>query len=324
MPTNVTPEYRKSEAAFREAKTIDEKIERLEDMMALLPKHKGTDHLYADLKRRMSRLKKQLESSGRRTRSGPLLDISRDGAAQLALVGPPNSGKSSILKCLTHARPEIGAYPFTTHLVQPGMMPYEDIQIQLLDSPPVTGEAMPMHLLGVIRSADAALLVADLSKDSLLDDIDAVFRSFTARHVTFVKEESSGDRFSVRCCILANKRDAPLAADRLHLLSELIGERLDIWPISCTEQESMAALSGRIFRWLGIVRVYTKAPGKKAEWDRPYTVFQGQTVGDVSLRVHKDFYDRLKFARLWRSSQKPVTVSRNEPVMDRDLLELHI
>ena len=135
MPTNAGPEYKKAEEAFRAAKTTDEKIERLEDMMAVLPKHKGTDHLYADLKRRMSKLRRQLESTGKR--NGPALDIVHEGAAQVILIGPPNSGKSSILAALTHAHPEIGEYPFTTNKSQPGMAPYRDIQIQIVDTPPV-------------------------------------------------------------------------------------------------------------------------------------------------------------------------------------------
>jgi len=174
MPTNVTPEYRKAEEAFRAAKTTDEKIERLEDAISLLPKHKGTDHLYADLKRRLATLRRQLEVSDKKARRGSFVEFLREGAAQIILVGPPNSGKSSILKLLTNAHPEIGTYPFTTNRMQPGMIPYEDIQIQLVDTPPVTADFMPRHLLSLVRRADGVLLVADMSTDSLLDDIDAV------------------------------------------------------------------------------------------------------------------------------------------------------
>ncbi|UCB47164.1 MAG: 50S ribosome-binding GTPase, partial [Spirochaetota bacterium] len=149
MPTNVPPEYKKAEEAFRKAKTTDEKIERLEDMIALLPKHKGTDHLYADLKRRMSTLRRQLETADKKARHDSFVDFTREGAAQIILIGPPNSGKSSLLKILTNAHPEIGDYPFTTNKMQPGMIPYEDIQIQLVDTPPVTSSYMPRHLLSL-------------------------------------------------------------------------------------------------------------------------------------------------------------------------------
>jgi len=333
MPTNVTPEYRKAEEAFRAAKTVEEKIARLEDMIALLPKHKGTDHLFADLKRRMARLKEQQEASGRKTGRGGGPDFTREGAAQVVLIGAPNSGKSSILKALTHAVPEIAEYPFTTQHLLPGMIEYQDIQIQLVDSPPVTAEFMPVHLLGLVRGADAALLVADLACDALLEDLEAVLQAFALRHVRFVRElEESGPREKqdpdagdpVRARVLANKADAPGAPERLELLRGLLGARLDIAAVSCREGTGLKEIPEMLFRWLRIVRVYTKAPGQKPDLERPYTVFAGETVGGICARIHKDFAEKLRFARLWRGGAGPLTVSRDEPLQDRDILELHL
>ncbi len=324
MPTNVPPEYKKAEEAFRAAKTTDEKIVRLEDMIALLPKHKGTDHLYADLKRRMATLKRQLETSDKKSRRGSFVEFDREGAAQVVLIGPPNSGKSTIQKLLTNAHPEIGNYPFTTSRMQPGMIPYEDIQIQLVDTPPVTAEFMPRHMFGVVRKTNGVLLVADLSTDSLLEDIDAVLQAFAERHVQFVREQNSASRDKVLCRVIANKMDTSDAADRLELLRQMLGEKLDITPISCTYEQKVFDIPAMLFQWLGIVRVYTKAPGKKADKGRPYTVFSGQSVGDICTLIHKDFYEKLRFARLWRGSASAVTVSRKEPVQDGDILELHI
>jgi ribosome-interacting GTPase 1 len=324
MPTNVTPEYKKAEEAFRAAKTLDEKIARLEDMLALLPKHKGTDHLFADLKRRMSKLLKQQEEAGRKSGGGPTLGFSREGAAQVVLIGPPNSGKSSILAALSNANPEVGDYAFTTTRMQPGMVPYQDIQIQLVDTPPVTTDFMPTHLLSVVRSADAALLVADLSRDTLLEEMEAVLKAFDERHVRFVGERTGGDRDLVFARVLANKADAPGGQERLELLREMLGAGLAVDPLSCRDPAVVGLLPEMLFRWLGIVRVYTKAPGKKPDFGRPYTVFAGQTVGDICLLIHKDFLDKLRFARLWRGAEHPLTVSRNEPVEDGDILELHL
>ncbi len=324
MPTNVPPEYKKAEAAFRQAKTTDEKIERLEDMIALLPKHKGTDHLYADLKRRMSILRRQLETSDKRARRGSFVEFYREGAAQVILIGPPNSGKSSILKLLTNAHPEIGDYPFTTQQMQPGMIPYEDIQIQLVDTPPVTVDYMPTHLLSVVRRADSVLLVADLSSDTFIEDMDAVFEVFTARHVRFVREKGSDDRDAILCRVIANKMDAPDSGDRLELLRQMIKDKLEIFPISCENKENVLALPQMLFHWLRIVRVYTKVPGEKPDKVRPYTVFEGESVKDVCALIHKDFFEKFRFARLWRGSTDPITVSRDEPVQDGDILELHI
>ena len=322
MPTNVGPEYKKAEEAFRAAKAIDEKISRLEDMIALLPKHKGTDHLYADLKRRMSRLLKQQESSGRKG-GGPTLGFEKEGAAQVILVGPPNSGKSSLLRAITNASPDIGEYPFSTHAMQPGMVQYEDVQIQLVDTPPVTAEFMPTHLLSVVRGADAVLLVADLSVDGLLDDLEAILQAFEMRHVSFV-DDPGPERDLIRCRLIANKNDASGASARLDLLREMAGGRFEILPLSSLQEADTARLPGILFEWLGIVRVYTKAPGKKADLVRPYTVFAGQTVGDICSLVHKDFQQNLRFARMWRGSANPITVSKQELVQDKDILELHI
>jgi len=325
MPTNVTPEYRKAEEAFRDARTLDEKISRLEDMIALLPKHKGTDHLFADLKRRLARLKDEQEAGGRKAGRGGGLDFEREGAAQVVLVGPPNAGKSSLLRALTHASPEVAEYPFTTQHLLPGMIGFEDIQIQLVDSPAVSAEFMPVHLLGVVRGADAVLLVADLSTDSLLEDLEAVLRAFELRKVSFARERGAGEEAErVRARILANKLDAPGAAERLELLREWAGAGLEVLPVSCLDRRGLPELPAGLFGWLRIVRVYTKHPGEKAELQKPYTLFAGETVGGLCGRIHKDFAERLAFARLWRGPAGPLTVSRDQVLQDRDLLELHL
>ncbi|MFW6137709.1 MAG: GTPase [Spirochaetota bacterium] len=324
MPTNVTPEYKKAEQAFREAKTIDEKIERLQDMISLLPKHKGTDHLYADLKRRMAKLKKQLDASDKKSKSGSSLEITREGAAQVVLLGPPNSGKSSILNALTNSRPTIGNFPFSTQIMQPGMVPYKDIQIQLVDTPPVTSYFMPRHLLSLVRHADAVLLAADLASDNLLEDMEAVFEAFRTRHVQFVADRKNTSKDRVLCRVIGNKVDAPDAAARLELLREMLDNRLEVFTVSCRTGENIQKLPEILYQWLQIVRVYTKAPGEKPDLGRPYTVFAGQTVEDICYLIHKDFIENFRYARMWRAKDDPITVSRTEPVQDGDILELHI
>jgi ribosome-interacting GTPase 1 len=326
MPTNVTPEYKKAEEAFREARTVDEKVSRLEEMIALLPKHKGTDHLFADLKRKLAALRQQQEAAGRKTGHGGGLGFEREGAAQVVLVGPPNSGKSSLLRALTRATPEVGDYPFTTQHLLPGMMSFEDVQVQIVDSPAVTADFMPVHLLGLVRLADAALLVADLGADSLLEDLEEVEAVFAQRQVLFAGEQGTaeGGEEKVRARVLANKLDAPGAAERLELLREWAGGRLEVLPLSCTDRRGLSELPAGLFGWLRIVRVYTKHPGEKADSGKPYTLFAGATVGELCGRIHKDFAERLAFARLWRGGTGPLTVSRGEVLQDRDVLELHL
>ena len=328
MPTNVTPDYRRAEDAYRQAKTTDEKIERLEEMISLLPKHKGTDHLYADLKRRLSKLRSRSDSSGKHGSRGSHVELTGEGAAhgaaRVLLIGPPNSGKSTILRAISHAHPEVADYPFTTTQMLPGMVPFEDIQIQLIDTPAVTADHMPADLLGFVRAVHATVIVADLSSDTVLDDMNMVIEVFADRHVTFSREASPEDHDVVLATILANKADAPGAEDSLGLLRDMIADRLELWPVIATDADSVGELPRMLFEWLRVVRVYTKAPGKKPDHTHPFAVFEGQTVLDVCKLVHRDFYDNLKFARLWRGDSPPKTVSRDEPVRDGDILELHV
>ena len=158
----------------------------------------------------------------------------------------------------------------------------------------------------------------------MLDDFDTVIRAFDARHVRFVNKRELTDRDSILCRVIANKTDADGAGDRLELIREMLGDTLDVYPNSCADGGNVDSLPASLVDWLSIIRVYTKSPGKKTDNGHPYTVFHGQTVEDVCLLVHKDFYENLHYARLWRGSNNPVTVSRNETVMDGDIIELHI
>lgn len=137
MPANLTPAYKAAEARFRAAVTREEKMAALEEMLRLIPKHKGTEHLQADLRSRLSKLKQEPRKKG--PTKGPSHKVPREGAGQVALVGPPNGGKSSLLTALSRARPEIAPYPMTTREETPGMMEYEDIGFQLVDLPPSAG-----------------------------------------------------------------------------------------------------------------------------------------------------------------------------------------
>ena|SRR5215471_6222501 len=162
MPANLTPEYLAAEREYKSAQTHVEKIEALERMLARLPKHKGTEKLQADLKRRLSQARKESQKKGG-AHTVPFWVVEREGAGQVALIGPPNSGKSKLLCALTHARPEVADYPFTTRLPTPGMMTFENVQIQLVDLPPLAAEFMEPWLPRVIRAAHAAVLVLNLN-----------------------------------------------------------------------------------------------------------------------------------------------------------------
>ncbi|MCX6553014.1 MAG: 50S ribosome-binding GTPase, partial [Acidobacteria bacterium] len=123
MPANLSPEYHRAEERLRGARSPDEKIAALEEMLRVIPKHKGTDHMQADLKGRIAKLRKEIGKKG--GKGGFTFIVPREGAGQVAIAGPPNSGKSSLVRALTRATPAVGSYPFTTREPVPGMMPFE-------------------------------------------------------------------------------------------------------------------------------------------------------------------------------------------------------
>ena len=163
MPANLTPDYHRAEERFRHARTVEEKIDALEEMLRVVPKHKGTDGLQGDLKARLAKLKKQPASKAGKATHSHL--IPREGAGQVALVGPPNTGKSSLVAALTKAKPEIAPYPFTTREPHAGMMDWEDVRVQLIDTPPITADYLESYLSSTVQVADAALLMVDLGDD---------------------------------------------------------------------------------------------------------------------------------------------------------------
>jgi small GTP-binding protein len=172
MPTNVTPEYLAAEEEYREAKSAKEKLRALEKMLTLIPKHKGTEKVQMQLKRKISKIKEEMETKARKSGHGPTFNVKKEGAAQIALVGLPNSGKSSILKQLTNADVIVDDYQFTTKIPSPGMMEYKDVQVQLVEIPAIIkdvslGKGFGLQILSAIRAADAIALIIDLSRDSL-------------------------------------------------------------------------------------------------------------------------------------------------------------
>ncbi|MBC7235619.1 MAG: 50S ribosome-binding GTPase, partial [Chloroflexi bacterium] len=167
MPTNLPPECAKLEEQYREAKDLDEKIRLLEELLGCIPKHKGTDHLRADLRRKLSKLQAAAEAGGGRAKTASAYHIDREGAGQVVLVGPPNVGKSALVATLTNSSPEVSPSPFSTWEPTPGMMPVYDVQVQLIDTPPLNPDYVERALYDLIRRADLVLLVVDVQTDPL-------------------------------------------------------------------------------------------------------------------------------------------------------------
>lgn len=323
MPANLTPQYLEAERRFRQATTPDEQLEALEAMMATIPKHKGTEHMRADIRRRMAKVRTEAQRAKKSAGKGPTWHhVPREGAGQVVLVGAPNAGKSQVLAALTNANPVVAPYPFSTRAPLPGMVPYEDINIQLVDLPPIAPETAEPWLFALIRQADGALLVADLADDDLLASMDAVLALTTEGRVEFAGER--GREGATAALLVATKLDAPDAAVRLELLREAYGARLEILPVSAEAGTGLETLRQELFRMLGVIRVYTKAPGRRADKSVPYVFRRGITVEEVAAVVHKDFAERLKYARVWGSrTYEGQMVQREHVLDDGDVLELH-
>jgi ribosome-interacting GTPase 1 len=314
LPANLTPDYLAAEREYKAAHTQTEKIAALERMLATLPKHKSTEKLQADLKRRLSQARKESQKKGA-AHAAPFYLVEREGAGQVALIGPPNSGKSRLLAALTHARPEVADYPFTTRLPAPGMMTFENVQIQLVDLPPFSPEYMEPWLPQVVRTAHMGVLVVDVNDPELLDQVQ------------FVAGALERMRLAPPRLLVANKLDLPGADANFAALRDLYGEPHPWVALSAATGLNLDVFTRAVFDALELVRVYTKAPGKKPELDSPFVLRRGQTVLDAARLVHKDFAERLKFARLFHVSAdrgEGLMVERSHLIQDEDILEFHI
>lgn len=324
MPANLTPQYLEAERNFRAAKTPEEKIAALEEMMATIPRHKGTDHLWRDLRRKMSELTQQVGKRGGAARASMLID--KVGAAQVAIIGLTNSGKSQLMGTVTAAAPQVGDYPFVTQVATPGMMEYENIQIQLIDTPALAPQIMQWSLPHMLRRADALLILIDLGKDPIAQT-EEIVRLLTKMRIS-IGVGDTGDETIIaqkRALIVGNKIDAAGAQQNLTKLQEKYGQRLPVVAISAREKIGLEELRQKIYRLLDIIRVYTKAPGQKAEYKDPIVLSRGSTLAEAAAVVHKDFAAKLKYARLWGSGKHDgIAVKRDHILQDGDVIELHI
>ena len=317
MAANLTPQYKEAEERFRRARTPKEKLAAVEEMLRVIPKHKGTEKLQAELRKRLSKLKKSATAKPSKRLHRPFYQIDREGAGRVVVCGPPNSGKSALVDCLTGARPEVADYPFTTRRPLPAMMDFEDIQIQLIDTPPLAPATLEGWLLRMMVQGDVVLLVFDVNDPALLEQTDFLLSLLSDHGIP--KEEGP------KLVVLAGKMDQPGAGQNLQIWEELFSERLNAHTFSVRDPETVEELRERLFRLLDVVRVYTKRPGHPVEADTaPYLLKRGATVIDAAGSVHKDFANSFRFARIWRSPDRTgQMIDRHETIQDRDLLEIH-
>lgn len=328
MPTNLPPEYFKIEKRYKSAVSASEKIEILEEMMAVVPKHKGTDKLRADLRKRLSKLKTSPQGKKNKGKSESAYTISREGGGQVAVVGSPNVGKSALLDTLTNASPEVSPFPHSTWSPLPAMMPYKDIQIQLIDTPPISRDYIKPELFDLIRRVDMILLLADVQADpfSQLEETRDILEEHKIAPLRLKDryEEQRGMVF-IPVQVVLNKNDDDSTAENVEIFFELVE---DDWPttaVSAKTGRNLDELKEVVFQRLDIIRVYSKSPGKPADMKAPFVLKNGDDVEQFALRVHQDFAENLKHARVWGTDVfDGQMVQRDHVLHDEDIVELNI
>lgn len=333
MPANLTQQYKKAEEQYRRAETPEDELKWLQIMLAEMPKHKGTDHLQAKLKTEISETKKEIElqrSGSKKGGASRSFRIPRQGAGTAVIIGGPNAGKSQLLAALTRAAPEVAPYPFTTKQPQPGMMTWQDVFVQLVDTPPITADYLEPYIAGLLRSADLALLMIDLGSDDGIEQCKDVLDKLSATK-TRLAAESSLDEEDVglaftKTFFLANKIDEPEAEERLALFREMTPLLFREFRISANKPDTLEDLRNAVYESLDVVRIYTKDPKKKeADRDNPFTLSRGDSLLDLAALIHKDYAENLKFGKVWGSAVHDGTVVKGDYILnDRDVIEVHV
>ncbi|MBW1699772.1 MAG: TGS domain-containing protein [Deltaproteobacteria bacterium] len=328
MPANLPPDYFDAERRYREARTHLEKIACLEEMLTIMPKHKGTDKLRADLRRRISKLKEAVRTKKGVSRRESAFHIEKEGAGQVAVVGPPNVGKSALVAKLTNATPEVADFPHTTWKPTPGMMPVDDIQIQLIDTPPLSQQYVEPALVDLIRKADLILLLVDLQTDPVkqLEDTVALLEQYRIVPKRFQDRLGVQRGFTyIPFLVLANKNDDADSEENFTIFSELLEDDWPMISISVKTGRNLELLKRKLVERLEIIRVYSKAPGKTPDMTAPFILKKGSTVEEFAEKVHKDFSEKLKIARVWGEAvYDGQAVQRDHVLRDGDVVELHI
>ena len=327
MPANLPPVYLKAERDYRRAQSAGEQVKCLQHMLQLIPKHKGTDKLQADIKSRLKEARQKLQQQTDAPKDGRSFRIPRQGAGRVVVIGGPNSGKSSIVGRLTGSEPAVAPYPFTTREPLPAMMNIRKVQVQLVDMPPVSGPPEPW-MLNLIRTADAALLVFDGSSDDAVTDTLEVIQELAARKTKLSDVTGFDPRefaaVNIATLLVVTHADDPDSSLRHDLFRETADHTFPRCLFCPDDDESVSQLAEEIYRLLNIIRVFTKPPGRPPDMQSPLTTHVGSTVEELALQLHEDLARDFRHARLWRQGgHDGQTVGRDYELQDEDIIELH-
>ena len=331
MPANLPPQYYELERAFKDEKDPHEKLRLAQELLRIMPKHKGTDKLQADMKAKISLLKKQVDEGTQQhgAHKAPTHDhVEREGAGQVILIGGPNVGKSSLLESLTHAKPLVADYPYSTREPMTGMMTFDTIQIQLIDTPPISDEMYEPYMANLVRNADIVALVCDSTDRDCISRVDYAVMALEQKHILLqpdLSHQSDDPRnYTKRTIVCAHKAfedesDAGVAAVRQRFAGFAVVET------SVLDDGSLNRFKQAVFDSLGIIRVYTKHVGHDAQLIDPVILPRGSTVEEAARSIHKDFAANLKFAKIWGKGKfDGQRVQRDFQLSDGDVIEFHI
>jgi ribosome-interacting GTPase 1 len=330
MTANLTPQYKEAEQRFRQAATHPEKLEALREMLALLPKHKGTEKMQADLKRRIAKLDEEGHAAKRpgASRFDPG-HVPREGAGQWVLIGPPNAGKSALVRALTHAHPDVAPYPFTTRAPLSGMMPFEDVQVQLVDTPPIAEHHTESYMPNLVHGADGVLLILDLTADDLEPCARELMQLLDRARVWTESRPLPPDApsfLSVKpVFVVGTHGDLDPDGTFATMAREALPAEIPFHAVSAEHGVGLEDLRARLFQALQKIRVYAKEPGKKADLEKPFVLKRGATVQAFAQAVHRELAERIAYARVWGGTARfdGQQVDRDHVLSDRDIVELH-
>ena len=332
MPANLSQQYRNAEKKYRNSASAEEELACLQLMLREIPKHKGTDKLQAELKRKISLTRKELECRSASPKPSGFR-LPRQGAGRVVIVGGPNSGKSSLLNVLADGSAEVADFPYATRQPYPALMAYEEVRIQLVDTAPVSGQKLDPKTESLLRSADLVLLLIDLAGD---DSIEFFFECFETIQesrtrlgsLSRLDEQDIGVTYT-RTLLVWTQSDKRDAQSRRPLFEELIGLQLGAldFPgleVSTRDTGSLAILKQAIFRSLDVVRIYTRDPSaKEPDLTDPFTLRRGSNVMDLASCVHEEVARNFHSARVWGEGKHDGTVVQaNYILQDRDIVEI--
>ena len=277
MPINANYEYAQAEKKLQEAVSIQEKLTALKEMLSKSPSHKGSENLRKGIKEKISKYKSLIEKEKKQKKgSGKSLNVKKDGAATICIVGTTNSGKSTLLKKLTNSNVNIAPYPFTTKKPELGTLDYHGIKLQVIEIPAVVknfedSEIGP-SMLAIIKQSD--LLIITFKEKDELKLIDTELYNVDVHRIYYYNQDDIKDL---------------------------------------------------IWRNLNLIKVYTKQPGKEKDFP-PVALKKRSVIKDLAIHIHKDFFRKFDFARVWGRGSKfnGQRVGLNHKLEDDDIVEVHL